>query len=1282
MRKFLPFLLMIFAGWQLTYGQPNAWINEIHYDNDGSDINEGIEVVLETAGSYTLSDFGVTLYNGNGGAAYGSVTLDQFTEGVTVNGYTIYYYYYSGIQNGAPDGLCLSYQSTPILGQFLSYEGSFTATDGPANGLTSMDIGVSESSTDPAGNSLQLSGTGSYYGDFTWQTITPANFGSQNNGQSIIASTGDVTPPVWTSGYPKAVNIRDNKGTVVVNMDEPGKAYAIVIFDGGTDPSSLDVKSGMNYDTVHVLVYDSVDVLEANTDYSIILPGASPETAYDVWVVAQDDEAIPNLQAAPVKLDVTTTAARSLTITAPVASESYNLGDSLVIRWTAANIDSLFIGAYDYQENDTSIIFEDNGIPIAIPVSPDSVKIRIPHEAGAGNYDIILWDAADTSYYSSAGPITVVDNRSLNWVEPVSGSTWYVGDTVTFKWNALNIDSIYIGGYDYSDSSDFWLLEDGDGNPVAMTIPPDSMVFPIPLEASTDSVRLTIFDAEDTSFYDMADPVYLVDTIKPRLYATVPENGQTDVPLSFSPVLLFNEAVDAVGNVYLFKSDGTPVDTFNVDSAMHDWGAYYWEPTMILEPGTQYYFTADPDIFVDNQGNVFSGLTTSTEWSFTTASAQPYFSEYVEGSSNNKALEIYNPTNQTIDLSTYALLSTFNGGGFDWNPYPLSGMLDPGDVYVIVNPDFDFSLLADSAAVVDTIWGNPATWFNGNDARGLAQLVGGSWDSMTVYSVIDVIGNDWEDPGSGWDVAGVSAATKDHTLLRKSSVMMGNIAQGWNTSAGTDEASSEWKVFDQNFVTNLGLPTPNASDATEITGLKLYDTTGILVSKMVTIDSAAATVDVEILFGYGTQADSLVPQFTLSAGATSLPASGDTVDFSAPATVTVTAEDQITTRDWTVTVTEAASASTETNITSFVLAEQTGPAVIDTTSHTVTVEVAYGTDLTTLTPTIEVSAGATIAPASGAVTDFTNPVTYTVTAQDGTTTQDWTVTVTAFQPAVVTIYDIQYTTDPSGDSPYKGQMIQTSGVVTALNIYQSSFKGYFLQDTASAWNGVYVYDPDHDQVQIGDSVTLVADVDEYYNLTELKNVASLVVETTGVTLPGPVALTTGEASAEMWEGVFVSFTDATCTANDLGHAEVSVDDGTGELIVDDFLYNYDAAADFAVNNIYDLTGVMNYSFGAYKLNPRSADDISDVTGIHLPTADWKVSVYPNPSDGRFILEINGMNGELQISVMNLLGKVVSDRTLSGNETRTTLDLSDQPSGIYFLRISDGNNTRVERMVIR
>jgi len=170
----------------------NAWINEIHYDNAGTDAGEAVEVVIENASSYDLSLFVITLYNGNGGSSYGTHTLNTFAQGASDGNFTYFSALISGIQNGGPDGIALSYDGELI--QFLSYEGSFTAVGGIADGQTSEDIGVSEPSTTPIGQSLQLTGSGTKYSDFTWAAPMTETFGSANAG-------GDQSLPVELSQF-------------------------------------------------------------------------------------------------------------------------------------------------------------------------------------------------------------------------------------------------------------------------------------------------------------------------------------------------------------------------------------------------------------------------------------------------------------------------------------------------------------------------------------------------------------------------------------------------------------------------------------------------------------------------------------------------------------------------------------------------------------------------------------------------------------------------------------------------------------------------------------------------------------------------------------------------------------------------------------------------------------------------------------------------------------------------------------------------------------------------
>src|ERR1041385_7668505 len=153
---------------------PDVRISEFHYDNSGTDVGEAVEI-SGPAGT-DLSAWSLVLYNGNSAsrAPYTTTSLSGQvipatcgTRGVIVGSYPT-----NGIQNGAstatgtdPDGFALVNGATVV--EFLSYEGSFTAASGAAAGLVSTDIGIRELGTEPAGQSLQRDGSGTWSGPLT-----------------------------------------------------------------------------------------------------------------------------------------------------------------------------------------------------------------------------------------------------------------------------------------------------------------------------------------------------------------------------------------------------------------------------------------------------------------------------------------------------------------------------------------------------------------------------------------------------------------------------------------------------------------------------------------------------------------------------------------------------------------------------------------------------------------------------------------------------------------------------------------------------------------------------------------------------------------------------------------------------------------------------------------------------------------------------------------------------------------------------------------------------------
>jgi hypothetical protein len=168
----------------------SVFINEIHYDNTGGDTGEAIEIA-GPAGT-NLTGWSLLLYNGNGGALYNTINLSgSITD--QQNGFGTLAFPQAGIQNGSPDGLALVDSTSNVI-QFLSYEGSFTAVGGLANGLTSTDIGVAESFSNPIGNSLQLTGMGTDFSDFTWAAAMPNTFGAVNTGQTFMGGSQQPVP--------------------------------------------------------------------------------------------------------------------------------------------------------------------------------------------------------------------------------------------------------------------------------------------------------------------------------------------------------------------------------------------------------------------------------------------------------------------------------------------------------------------------------------------------------------------------------------------------------------------------------------------------------------------------------------------------------------------------------------------------------------------------------------------------------------------------------------------------------------------------------------------------------------------------------------------------------------------------------------------------------------------------------------------------------------------------------------------------------------------------------
>ena len=145
----------------------------------------------------------------------------------------------SGIQNGPADAIGLYDTCTATVIQFLGYEGQMQALDGPAVGMISTDIGVSEPASTPAGQSLQLIGTGTIYTDFSWSGPSTSSAGSLNSGQ-IFCPNDTVLSFVST-----AMSVNEDTGIVTIDVSifNPSATDTFtvdVIYDSGTATPGSD----------------------------------------------------------------------------------------------------------------------------------------------------------------------------------------------------------------------------------------------------------------------------------------------------------------------------------------------------------------------------------------------------------------------------------------------------------------------------------------------------------------------------------------------------------------------------------------------------------------------------------------------------------------------------------------------------------------------------------------------------------------------------------------------------------------------------------------------------------------------------------------------------------------------------------------------------------------------------------------------------------------------------------------------------------------------------------
>ncbi|MCF8363365.1 MAG: choice-of-anchor J domain-containing protein [Prolixibacteraceae bacterium] len=348
----------------------------------------------------------------------------------------------------------------------------------------------------------------------------------------------------------------------------------------------------------------------------------------------------------------------------------------------------------------------------------------------------------------------------------------------------------------------------------------------------------------------------------------------------------------------------------------------------------------------------------------------------------------------------------------------------------------------------------------------------------------------------------------------------------------------------------------------------------------------------------------------------------------------------------------------QSRITGFSVSEQLLSTDIDLENTAVSLTVYPATDVTSLTPEIELSEGASISPAIGSAQDFSSPFTYTVTSSDGESITEWTVTVDVLSDTPTSIYDLQYVSDPEADdaSPFEGEPVYTTGIVT----YGTGEGSAYVQSASGEWNGIYVYVSSGSDISLskGDSVKMYGTIEEYYHLTEFKPDSVQKISDRKSIEPVTVSLPLSEST----EGVLVKVEGLTIKNN--GEDDYfGITEANDTVIIENELFSGLSLTEDAT---YNITGVVDYSYSKYRLFPRSSGDVESLSSVKA-IEDYKLSVYPNPASN--VLYIKGASTE-NIRVTNIVGKTVTVYAISEN----SIDISSLQKGLYLLSV-DSKITR-------
>lgn len=326
----------------------------------------------------------------------------------------------------------------------------------------------------------------------------------------------------------------------------------------------------------------------------------------------------------------------------------------------------------------------------------------------------------------------------------------------------------------------------------------------------------------------------------------------------------------------------------------------------------------------------------------------------------------------------------------------------------------------------------------------------------------------------------------------------------------------------------------------------------------------------------------------------------------------------------------------------------------------------------------------------------------------------------------ITIQHVQYSPYGSGFSAYNGFEVTVDGIVTSDT---TDFASYiFIQNGNGPWSGIRVNGTETLVLRKGDLVEVRGTVGESFSMTQISGIddpSQFNLISSGNPVPDASEISTSETgtfssgtiSAEQWEGVLVKYSNITVTDENADGNPGPTGNGSsnfGEIFIADpsginTRVNLDDSQ-LSYHNFYDsslvdqpirllvgdqfesLSGILLYTFGNYKLDPRSDDDFSGYIPVSvenqnntLPEKFELSQNYPNPFNPTTIISFSiPKESKVTLKIFNVLGeevKTLVNEFKSGGRYSVKFDASSLATGVYLYSISAGEFNQVRKMIL-